>query len=239
VAKSLPKRAALDAFDRFIDDVASSGQRRGLFIDRRAPLAAMDAKALARFEKSWRCTVPADIAGFWRRGVANVTIEGADGEHYATTRFDAPGTAAARSARRIFQNEAAVHRDALAAEEYSPTHRVGDFERGRLFGAGFPLTQDENYIVWDTDRGGVWQTSGEPFAVPTMPIAATFAEFLHHYVAAGCFDCGTAKKRRFDAYWKLVKPLVPVEVAPRDNLWLRHLSRFYPGKDAIVPAKRR
>ena len=42
-------------------------------------------------------------------------------------------------------------------------------------------------------------------------------------VMAGCFA-----SHRFDAVWKQVKPIVPIQIPPTDNVWLRAYRKQFP-----------
>ncbi len=92
---------------------------------------------------------------------------------------------------------------------------------------GVPLWENENTIVVDGETGAVSRCSGEP--TPSDPIAKSLGEFLVHFVGAGCFSCGGAERAHFKKYWKHVEAIVPFGIAPKQNLWLRHLDRWYRG----------
>lgn len=212
----------LAAMERFIEALQQCGDDGPLFISRR-PRTRVTRSAIALFEKKWMRKVPLDVQAFWTSDIPNFSIEGGDGVLYSATHFDGPGPRDA-TRRKIFAGEAKEHATQVADGSASIP---GQIERGRLYTVGIPLVDDENTLVWDCERGGVHQTAGEPSEVPRQAIAPTFTEFLRHYLAAGCFDCGTSDERLFKSYWKLVKSYVPIAIEPRKNLWLQHLKRYY------------
>jgi hypothetical protein len=62
-----------------------------------------------------------------------------------------------------------------------------------------------------------------------VPVAPDFATWLEHFLAAGCYSYGNAKRENFQSYWRAVKKIVPLKMEPKDNLWLKHLTRWYGG----------
>jgi hypothetical protein len=140
--------------------------------------------------------------------------------------FDGPTTSSWQSSRGWFDDEGSQFRQAVDAGELSEEADAGLFHRGRLFADGVPLSEGENPIVWDTVRGGVWQTAGEPSAVPAQQIATTFAEFLEHYLAAGAF-AHTRDNTLLDGYAARIDPFLTIRRPGPENLWLAHLARFY------------
>jgi predicted DNA-binding WGR domain protein len=91
---------------------------------------------------------------------------------------------------------------------------------------GLPLWDDENSIVIDGRNGEVSRTSGEP--QPSDVVAPALSEFLIHFVAAGCYT-GRARKPQFARYQKWLQAVAPVSIPPKENLWLRHLDRWFDG----------
>jgi hypothetical protein len=92
---------------------------------------------------------------------------------------------------------------------------------------GIPLWGDENTIVLDGVSGEVSRIHGEGSGSDL--IADDLSTFFRHFVAAGCFFYGGAGSEHFHAYWDRIRPVVPFGIAPADNLWLRHLVRWYDG----------
>ncbi len=76
--------------------------------------------------------------------------------------------------------------------------------------------------------------AGLPAGDSLLPIAPDFTTWLAYFVASGCYTYGSGDREPFRRWWKIVTPVVPFAVAPKDNLWLRHHSRFYEG-EALEP----
>ena len=206
----------LDALDELLTSIEAA--KGSLRVERGKTVRPATVQEIAAAEKSWGGRVPAPLLELWRHGFPRWALVDEDDIARSSPRF-APITKVAK-AKKLFRAEAT--QDERAS---SPGLRT----RARLYRDGFPFTDGENYLVVDTGKGGVWQTSGETSEVPTKPVAPTVAEFLHHYIASGCFDCGSAPATTFRAYFDQVGPHVPkqLRVAPGKNLWLKHLSRFY------------
>ena len=206
--------ATLDALEGFLAALTSRPALLVTLYERKRvhPVAAAE---IARFEKRTGRSVPADVRALYLRGVSTGVIEGDKGRGYG--RLDFQPLAAIAAQLKWWTPEEGVEGDA------DPGLRL----RGEQRRHGLPLWDDESTIVVDSRTGAVGRISGEP--TPSDMIAPSFGEFLVHYVASGCFHCGTAERSHFAAYWKLIGDIVPFGIAPAKNLWLRHLDRWYRG----------
>lgn len=229
--------SGLAALEAFVAALRAHAPRNELpYVEelRAKPMKASDVKAYAQ---RWGARPPDDVIAFWAREVPNLSLVDAKGiASGSLSLLQPPVGAALASLRKIFTDEARVHADQLRD---GPYQSAGMARRGELYTDGMPLNDGDNPLVWDSKRGGVWQTAGEPSDVPTEPIAESFDAFLLHFVASGAFACGTADRARFAAHWKVAEKLVPVRIPVEKNRWLQHLSRFYPSPKAIFPSKKR
>ena len=62
----------------------------------------------------------------------------------------------------------------------------------------------------------------KPRVKRAIQVGKMFAYFVLVMVGSANRD-----PKRFAKYWKLVKPHVPIAIPPHQNLWLKHLRRYY------------
>ena len=163
--------------------------------------------AIAALEKKFDLTVPDDVRRFWKRGLKWRSLSvGKGGDGFATAGFD-------WLSLDILERDLPDFR--ALADNYDP----GTAERA-LLEKGFPLSYSEPQIVWDP-RGGIVHFSTRNDLLP--PITRSFAEFLEHWLAAGCFESHAVTK-----YLPKVQHLVPGRIPPERNLWIAHYKATFP-----------
>lgn len=210
--------AALDEIDRFFTAAATL---TGVYVERRKPVPKATAKALAAAEKKLKGPLPAELRAAYERGFTPATIGTEESELCANFELLAlPTTLDRMKWWRCPEDDSELEPD---RESSDPLVRMRVEQR--VF--GLPIWQSDNTVVIDTRTGAVSRYSSEPS--PSDVIAGSLGEWLEHFVAAGCFNMGDAKKKDFDRYWKRVAPCVSRAIERRDNLWLRHLDRWYRG----------
>ncbi len=93
-----------------------------------------------------------------------------------------------------------------------------DDEHTPLIRHAVALTYTEPELVVAAD--GVYHFS---YRNTLLKIAASFSEFLQHYLAAGCFS-----SHHFPALWKIVAPHVPVDIPSAKNVWVKAYKKQFP-----------
>ena len=215
MARTTPE--ILDALDAFLDRCRT----RGLL----APwgsVPAVDEATLRAFGPATGRALPADLAALYRCGVLVAYIRG-DGEEpgFGHTNFSSLDT--------VQDNLTwwGVPENEFDEDEVARGLDERDQLRYDQLAFGIPVWVDASTVVVDARDGSVGRFSGE--SGPSDRIAGSFAEFLEHFVACGCFDPGAADRAHFERYAALVGDAMPFAISQRDNLWLRHLDRWYPG----------
>jgi hypothetical protein len=162
------------------------------------------ASAIASLEKGLGFTLPADVSAFLTRGLKSV--EGALDEPFAAIGMDF------LDARRALAHTQLLRQ---AASDFPP-----DDPHARVIRSGVALTYSEPELVV-TDEGAVYHFS---FRNPLLRITASFADFLEHYLAAGCFG-----SHSFPGLWKVVSAHVPeTTIAPSKNAWVAAYKKQFP-----------
>ena len=207
--------AALDEIDRFFTEAAKLD---GVYVDRRKPVPKATEKALVAAEKKLKGPLPLALRAAYQRGFTPGTIGTEERELCANFELLALPSTLDRMKWWRDAND-------VEADRESPDPLVRMRVEQRMF--GLPVWQNDNTVVFDARTGAVSRYSSEPS--PSDPIAGSIGEWLEHFVAAGCFNMGDAKKKDFDRYWKHVASCVPRAIERKDNLWLRHLDRWYRG----------
>lgn len=207
--------AALDEIDRFF---TAAAKLDGVFVSLRKPTAKATETALAAAEKKMKHAIPAELRAVYARGFTLGSIGTKESELCAN--FELLSLKGTVDRLKWWRDPGGY-----ADDEESADPLVKMRVEQRRF--GLPIWENDNTVVLDARTGAVSRYSSEPS--PSDPIASSLAEWLEHFVAAGCFNMGAAKKRDFDRYWKRVEPCVPRVIERRDNLWLRHLDRWYRG----------
>ncbi len=171
--------------------------------------------------------VPTELEIFYNlSNFSNFSIEGKNEEFgFASTQFS--------SLAMIPENlewwacEDVIQDEELNINDVEDDEREGYQLRLEQLKFGLPIYGEDSFIVVDSRNGSVSRYSDEPS--PSDKIASSFNEFLTHFIASGCFDYGSAEKIHFDKYWDIIKDIAPFDIAPKENLWLKHLDRWYDG----------
>lgn len=166
-------------------------------------LAPQTASVLKKAERELGMTFPADLKAFLSRGLRAATC--AVEEPFASLGFDFLDCGALVKHTRMLRKAADDHLDE-------------DDKHAELIREGVAVTSTEPYLVVTVD--GVWHFS---FRNPLLQVAPSWAAFLTHWLASGCF-CSHS----FTSLWRRVGAYVPLKIAPAKNTWLRAYEKQFP-----------
>jgi hypothetical protein len=162
--------------------------------------AAIEA-LVAKFELA----LPDDVRRFWRRGLKYRSLSLDEGGSHASAGFD-------------WLSVDLLDRDLPDFRALAENYDSDTAERA-LLEKGIPLSFSEPQIVWDP-RGGIVHFSTRNDLTP--PITRSFAEFLEHWLEAGCFSSHAVTK-----YLPKVQHLVPGRIPPENNVWIAYYTKVF------------
>ena len=189
-------RATCDAIERYVGALKTDG----VLALRPSVLKPQKPTAIASAEAKLGTPFPADLKAFLTRGLR--AAEGKLDEPYAHLGFD-------------FLDVAGIVKNTASAREIAGD---GDDEHAALIRRGIAVTFAEPQLVVTDD--GVWHFS---FRNPPLRVAPSWAGFLTHWLAAGCFG-----SHSFTGLWAKVRKHVPVAITPAKNTWVRAYRKQFP-----------
>jgi hypothetical protein len=159
------------------------------------------------FARKFTLTIPEDVRRFWRRGLEYRHLSiGSGGDGFATAGFD-------WYSLEYLARDIPMNRDEIAPI-YEP-----DTDERRLLEKGIMLSYSEPQIVWDP-RGGITHFSTRNDLQP--PVTRSLAEFLEHWLEAGCFSSHAVSK-----WLPKIQHLVPGRIPPEKNLWITYYKKVF------------
>ncbi len=192
----------LDEIERFFQHAA---QVEGIATSASTHLEPASDAAIDALAKKFDLTIPDDVRRFWRRGLEykELSLKGEGAPAFAG--FD-------------WYNLEYLDRD-------MPDHRAlaelcePDAPERHLLEKGFPLSYSLPQIVWDPGAGIVhFSTKNELHP----PITDSFAEFLEHWLEAGCHASHAITR-----WLPKVQHLVPGRIPPEKNLWITYYRNVF------------
>lgn len=215
----------LDAVRLLHAFVAKARAEPALRVEQVEALAPVSAAELDAFDAATGRRLPAGLRACFEAGLVNGYVSGAAEFHFGHAGF----LTLAEIQEQLEWWADLDLADQLEEELAEHGENEGEYNalQIRLLRHGIPLWRDENTVVVDSQDGTVARFDGG--GGPADPICGSIAEFLEHFVGAGLFNYGGADRAHFDAYWGVVKDVVPLAIAPAQNQWLQHLDRWYEG----------
>jgi len=150
--------------------------------------------------------IPDDVRKFWERGIKyrSLSVDFPDSDRSASAYFDW------------------LQPDQVARNLQTLRETSKDMEgvARQLLESGFPLTHSQPELIVGAS-GQISHFSTRNQFEP--PVAHSLAEFLEHWLEAGCFS-----SHAITNYFPRIRHLVPGRIPPEKNLWIIHYRKYYP-----------
>lgn len=208
-------------YERFIDAVEAGLGAEGRMDVRVFDRLEVTEQHRAAIERRVGEVLPDDLATFLRARPRSIEIGDEEGYPIAGEKFASGGWIASQ-----------IESSVAIANAFPPDHSDEDEkEQQRLLRKGIPFLRWRDYLLVDPEPGPRTGVRAMHLRVPPRgdalsPVAASFTEWLAHFVASGCFNDRKGKLERFADYWEVVGPYVPLKIPAEQNRWLRFLMRW-------------
>jgi len=165
---------------------------------------------IAAFEQKYQLVIPEDIRYFWENCPYELSIspDYKENQPFFNAGFDFS----------VLQH---IERDLTSDRELSKNYPKKSLE-ARLHGLGIGLSFSEPRLFSDLGSKQAIYFVLYDGTMPKQSIAGSFTEFFEHYLAAGCF-CS----HDFEAYWQIIKGIVPIQIPLAKNKWIQFYAKTY------------